>query len=212
MVITQIPPIWFDWTSESSFIVENCFVLGRIVRIVFVVIPHFRLSIENIIVEHVERHSVRSARRNKVQFMNSVSKKKFESVFHVTIELQRQSIEIQSFSPRIVSFLRTGSIRPPALSQSKPQEKSQAELEEEDALQLALSLSQSEAEERERQKKLLTQKYAKSTIQYPPIPIGSAPVAEETYWETQTKNDLITIKPFIPVRLSFIRYSPFDFL
>lgn len=125
-----------------------------------------------------------------------------------------QNVSSSRFNPPRKSFsffFRTGSIRPPTSSEIKPQEKSQAELEEEDALQLALSLSQSEAEERERQKKFLTQQYAKSTIQYPPIPIGSAPVAEEIYWETQTKNDLITIKPFTPVIISFIQFSPLTF-
>ena len=42
----------------------------------------------------------------------------------------------------------------------------------------------------------------KSNVQYPPIPIGSAPIAdhnEPNYWETQTKNDLITIKPLVQV-------------
>ncbi|CAF0887485.1 unnamed protein product [Rotaria sp. Silwood1] len=92
----------------------------------------------------------------------------------------------------------TGSIRPQYLSIEKPKEKNQDELEEEDALQLALTLSRSEAEEKERQKKLLTQQYFNSTIQYPQIPMSSAPIADDNqqnYWETQTKNDLITIKP-----------------
>lgn len=76
---------------------------------------------------------------------------------------------------------RTGSVvRPTASSSSaKPRGKSQAELDEEDALRLAISLSQSEAEERERQKKLLTQQYALSNIQFPPTPIGSAPIADQ---------------------------------
>ncbi len=98
---------------------------------------------------------------------------------------------------------RTGSIRPQTSSINKSKEKSEAELDEEDAaLQLALSLSQSEAEEKERQKKLLTQQYARTTIQYPPTPIGSAPMAddnEQNYWETQTKKDLVTIKPLTKV-------------
>jgi len=61
----------------------------------------------------------------------------------------------------------------------KPTGPSQAELDEEAALQLAISLSQNEADERERQKKLLTQQYAMSNIQFPPTPIGSAPVADQ---------------------------------
>ncbi|CAF1069771.1 unnamed protein product [Rotaria sordida] len=92
----------------------------------------------------------------------------------------------------------TGSIRPEYLSINKPKEKDQDEIEDEDAFQLALTLSRNEAEEKERQKKLLTQKYFNSTIQYPQIPISSAPIAddnEQNYWETQTKNDLIRIKP-----------------
>ena len=72
--------------------------------IVFAVIHRFRLLIENIIVEHVGKHSVRSARRNKVQYMNSVLKKKFESVFHATIESKRQFIKIQ-FSLKIGFFV-----------------------------------------------------------------------------------------------------------
>ncbi|CAF0976930.1 unnamed protein product [Adineta steineri] len=94
----------------------------------------------------------------------------------------------------------TGSIRTQKLLINKPEEKHQAEIDEEDAFQLALSLSRNEAEEKERQKKLLTQQYANSIIQYPPTPIGSAPIADDTvqkYWENQTKQDLITIKPFI---------------
>ncbi|CAF4448501.1 unnamed protein product, partial [Adineta steineri] len=93
----------------------------------------------------------------------------------------------------------TGSIRTQKLLINKPEEKHQAELDEEDAFQLALSLSRNEAEEKERRKKLLTQQYANSIIQYPPTPIGSAPIADDTvqkYWENQTKQDLITIKPF----------------
>lgn len=62
---------------------------------------------------------------------------------------------------------------------SRPSGKSQAELDEEEALQYAITLSQREADEKERQKKLLTQQYAMSTIQYPPTPLGSAPVAEQ---------------------------------
>jgi hypothetical protein len=62
-----------------------------------------------------------------------------------------------------------------------------------------LSLSQSEAEEKERKKKFLTQQYAQSTIHYPPTPIGSAPMPDDNYWETQTKKDLITIKPLTNV-------------
>ena len=96
---------------------------------------------------------------------------------------------------------RTGSIRPQSSSSSsssvnKLKEKPNDELEDEAALQLALSLSRREAEEKERQKKLLTQQYMKTTIQYPPIPTGSAPIADDNehkYWENQTKNDLITI-------------------
>jgi growth factor-regulated tyrosine kinase substrate len=94
----------------------------------------------------------------------------------------------------------TGSIRRQTSSINQPKETSQAELDEEAAFQLALSLSQREAEEKERQKKFLTQQYAKSTIQYPPTPIGSAPMPddiEQNYWENQTKKDLITIKPLI---------------
>jgi growth factor-regulated tyrosine kinase substrate len=93
---------------------------------------------------------------------------------------------------------------------TKPTEKSQAELDEEDALQLAISLSQSEAEEKERQKKLLTHQYAMSNIQFPPTPLGSAPIADQddneqksvggelgkyldrNYWEGQTRKDLGT--------------------
>lgn len=112
---------------------------------------------------------------------------------------------LRDFRSSTFLLYRTGSIRPQtSLAQSKPPEKSQAELEEEDALQLALSLSQSEADEKERQKKLLTQRYAQSTTaQYPSIPIGSAPVVDESYWETQTKNDLITIKPLTVVNEFF---------
>lgn len=98
---------------------------------------------------------------------------------------------------------RTGSIRPQYLSIDKPKEKNRDEEDEEDALQLALTLSRSEAEEKERQKKLLTQKYVNSTNQYPQFPISSAPIAEDDhqqiYWENQTKNDLITIKPIAKV-------------
>ncbi len=111
------------------------------------------------------------------------------------------------------ALYRTGSIRPRTSSITKPQEKSQAEFDDEDALQLALSLSQREAEEKERQKKFLTQQYANSTIQYPPTPIGSAPIADDnvqTYWENQTKQDLITIKPLTKVintnKTSFISF------
>jgi len=95
-----------------------------------------------------------------------------------------------------------------ATTTTKPTEKSQAELDEEDALQLAISLSQSEAEEKERQKKLLTQQYAMSNIQFPPTPLGSAPIADQddneqkpvggelakyldrNYWEGQKQKDL----------------------
>ncbi len=98
---------------------------------------------------------------------------------------------------------RTGSIRPQSSSSvNKIKEKKENELDDEAAFQLALSLSRREAEEKERQKKLLTQQYMKSTIQYPPIPIGSAPIAddnEQNYWESQMKNDLITIKPLAEV-------------
>ena len=62
---------------------------------------------------------------------------------------------------------------------NKPRGKSQADLDEEDAIQLAISLSQSEAEAKERQKKFLTQQYALSNIQFPPTPLGSAPVADQ---------------------------------
>lgn len=68
----------------------------------------------------------------------------------------------------------------------KPTGPSQAELDEEAALQLAISLSQNEADERERQKKLLTQQYAMSNIQFPPTPIGSAPVADQDENEQKT--------------------------
>jgi hypothetical protein len=74
---------------------------------------------------------------------------------------------------------RTGSVRPSAAPAAKPKGKSQDELDEEDALQLAISLSQSEADEKERQKKRLTQQYAMSNIQFPPTPLGSAPVADQ---------------------------------
>jgi hypothetical protein len=97
---------------------------------------------------------------------------------------------------------RTGSIRPQSLSVNQSKEKTGAEFDEEAAFQLALSLSRNEAEEKERQKKLLTQQYMKSTIQYPPVPIGSAPIADDNepnYWENQTKNDLVTIKPLVKV-------------
>lgn len=109
---------------------------------------------------------------------------------------------------KFVFFLnRTGSVRPAIIStNTKPKEKSQDELDEEDALQLAISLSQSEAEEKERQKKLLTQQYAKSIIQYPPTPMGTAPIAddyEQNYYENQTKKDLITIKPIIKVSIKY---------
>ncbi len=82
-------------------------------------------------------------------------------------------------------FYRNGSVNPATATTTattattKPTEKSQAELDEEDALQLAISLSQSEAEEKERQKKLLTQQYAMSNIQFPPTPLGSAPIADQ---------------------------------
>ncbi|CAF1093628.1 unnamed protein product [Adineta ricciae] len=92
----------------------------------------------------------------------------------------------------------TGSIRPKTSVNMTTQEKSQAELDEEQALRIAISLSQREADEKERQKKLLTQQYAKPTIQYPPTPTGSAPIADDqvqSYWETQTRQDLIAIKP-----------------
>lgn len=69
---------------------------------------------------------------------------------------------------------------------TKPTGPSQAELDEEAAFQLALSLSQNEADERERQKKLLTQQYAMSNIQFPPTPIGSAPVADQNDNEQKT--------------------------
>ena len=96
----------------------------------------------------------------------------------------------------------------------KPEKKSQAELDEEDALQLALILSQSEAEESDRQKKLATRRYAPVAISLPTIPTGSVPMANakdvqttvnpiHNYWETQTKEDLITIKPLPPVCLSW---------
>ncbi len=85
-------------------------------------------------------------------------------------------------------FLRTGSVNPSSVTAAtsattttttaKPKGKSQAELDE-DAFQLAISLSQSEAEEKERQKKLLTQQYAMSNIQFPPTPLGSAPIADQ---------------------------------
>lgn len=79
---------------------------------------------------------------------------------------------------------RTGSIRPRTSSVSstsnKPKSgKTQDEIDDEDALQRAISLSQSEADEKERQKKLLTQQYALSNIQFPSTPIGSAPVADQ---------------------------------
>jgi hypothetical protein len=70
------------------------------------------------------------------------------------------------------------------------------EKSEDESLRLALLLSRNEAEEKERQKRLV--------IQYPPIPLGSAPMADDPslyYLETQTKNELITIKPFIKVGL-----------
>jgi growth factor-regulated tyrosine kinase substrate len=91
---------------------------------------------------------------------------------------------------------------------TKPKGKSQAELDEEEALQYAISLSQREAEEKERQKKLLTQQYAMSNIQFPPTPLGSAPIADQddneqktvggelakyldrNYWEGRTQKDL----------------------
>ncbi|CAF3680801.1 unnamed protein product [Rotaria socialis] len=106
----------------------------------------------------------------------------------------------------------TGSIRPQYLSIDKVKEKNQ---DEEDALQLALTLSRSEAEEKERQKKLLTQKYANSTNQYPQFPISSAPIADDdhqqAYWENQTKNDLITIKPIAKDPLDpFVRDDDID--
>ncbi|CAF1305732.1 unnamed protein product [Rotaria sordida] len=44
------------------------------------------------------------------------------------------------------------------------QTKTQAEIDEEESFQLALAISQSEADEKERQKKVLTQKYAMSTL------------------------------------------------
>lgn len=97
---------------------------------------------------------------------------------------------------------RTGSIRLQYPSAEKSKEKSQQEIDEEEAFQLALTLSRSEAEEKERQKKLLTQKYVNTTNQYPSLPISSAPIAEEhqeAFWENQTKNDLITIKPLVKV-------------
>ncbi|CAF3429927.1 unnamed protein product [Rotaria socialis] len=99
----------------------------------------------------------------------------------------------------------------PVSTTNKPKGKSQAELDEEDALQLAISLSQSEAEEKERQKKLLTQQYAMSNIQFPPTPLCSAPMADQddneqktvggelakyldrNYWEGQVSKDLGTI-------------------
>lgn len=93
----------------------------------------------------------------------------------------------------------------------KPEKKSQAELDEEDALQLALILSQSEADENDRQKKLATRRYTPVAHSLPTIPIGSsAPIADvqpaanpiHNYWETQTKQDLITIKPLPSVYLS----------
>jgi len=74
---------------------------------------------------------------------------------------------------------RTGSIHPPSTTTNKPNEKTQAEIDEEEALQLAISLSQSEADEKVRQKKLLTQQYAVSKIQFPPTPLGSAPIADQ---------------------------------
>jgi growth factor-regulated tyrosine kinase substrate len=104
----------------------------------------------------------------------------------------------------------TGSIHPPSATTTTttPAGKSQAELDEEEALQYAISLSQREADEKERQKKLLTQQYAMSNIQFPPTPLGSAPVADQddteqktvggelakyldrNYWEGQTQKDL----------------------
>ncbi|UJR10288.1 hypothetical protein I4U23_014495 [Adineta vaga] len=108
----------------------------------------------------------------------------------------------------------TGSIRPKTSVSTKAQERSQTDFEDEAALRLALSLSQNEAEEKERQKKLLTQQYAYPIIQYPPIPTGSAPIADnqiQNYWETQTKHDLITIKPLIKDSLDqYVRDDEID--
>ena len=89
------------------------------------------------------------------------------------------------YSPKSNWNIRSvGSIHPAApttITTPRPTGKSQAELDEEEALQYAIALSQREAEDKERQKKLLTQQYAMSTIQYPPTPLGSAPVAEQVH-------------------------------
>ncbi|CAF0779146.1 unnamed protein product [Didymodactylos carnosus] len=77
-----------------------------------------------------------------------------------------------------------------ASSAPKVPQKTQSELEEEEAFQLALAISQSEAEDKEHQKKMLTQRYAMSSINNDvPLtssssvnistPIVSAPLAEE---------------------------------
>ena len=208
MVITQIPPLWFAMRRR---IPSNwpCF-LGLIVTIVFVAIRPFRHSHESITVGLVAKHSLPHVRPNRVQSRNSASTKKFEFVWHATIEFKRK-IPPLSWSSNRHSFSidRTGSIRPQTSSNPKPPEKSQAELDEEDAFQLALSLSQSEADEKERQKKRLAQQYAMSTISYPPVPTGSAPIEDENDWETQTKKDLITIKPFAQPVMN-IRDQTFD--
>jgi hypothetical protein len=62
--------------------------------IVFVVIHHFLLSHENIIVVLVVKHFVQHVHPNKYLYRNSVLKMKFEFVLHVMIELKRKIIYI----------------------------------------------------------------------------------------------------------------------
>ena len=161
-------------------------------RIVFVVMRHSLLSHENIIVVLVVKHFVQHVHRNNVHYLNTVLMMMFAFVFLVTNEFKRMCTKRNMFE-NIEFLFRTGSVR-----QQKPIDP--IEFDEDKDLQLAISLSQREAEEKEYQKKLFTQQYAKTTIEYPPIPIGSAPMPEENYWETQTKQDLITIKPLPNVR------------
>jgi len=183
MVITQIPPIWTD--RDSCFRCRTAFSA------------------------FTRKHHCRACGET---FCSTCSSKQ-SPILEFGIEDEVRVCE--SCYDRITT---TGSVRPPqpaatttSSSTTKPKGKNQAELDEEDALQLAISLSQSEAEEKERQKKLLTQQYAMSNIQFPPTPLGSAPIADQddneqkpvggelakyldrNYWEAQTqKKDLGT--------------------
>jgi len=114
----------------------------------------------------------------------------------------------ESCYDRLTTTGRVQSSTATTTTTTKPTEKSQAELDEEDALQLAISLSQSEAEEKERQKKLLTQQYAMSNIQFPPTPLGSAPIADQD--DNEQKPVGGELAKYLDLGLTTINKDPLD--